>query len=129
MPVREITRGQRFRILAWGDDAYCEVLDFLEDLRRNSSHDAARLVYLIQRTVRHGAPENEHQCRPLGEGIFEFKAPSTARILWFYGAGHIIVCTHGFAGKRGRGRTPENEIKKAKDVRRQFLEEQYAKKN
>ena len=90
MPVREITQGQRFRILAWGDDERCEVLEFLEELQKNANTDAARLLYLINRTAQQGAPEDVHQCRPLGDGIFEFKAPSTARILWFYDAGRII---------------------------------------
>ncbi len=124
MPVREITQGQRFRILAWGDDEHCEVLEFLEELRGNASHDAARLVYLINRIARQGAPQDEHQCRTLGDGIFEFKAPSTARILWFYDAGRIIICTHGFSGKRGQGKAPKSEIKRAKNIRKQYLEEQ-----
>jgi phage-related protein len=124
MPVREITQGPRFKVLAWGDDQHCEVLEFLEELRGNASHDAARLLYIINRTAQQGAPEDPHQCRPLGEGIFEFKAPSTARVLWFYDAGRIIICTHGFAGKRGRGKTPQSEIKRAKEIRKQYLEEQ-----
>lgn len=124
MPVREVAQGQRFRIFAWGDDEHCEVLEFLEELRSNANPDAARLLYLITRTAQQGAPENEQQCRPLGDGIFEFKAPFTARILWFYDAGRIIICTHGFSGKRGRGKTSKSEIKRAKDIRRQYLEEQ-----
>jgi phage-related protein len=123
MPVREITQGQRFKVVAWGDDRHCEVLEFLEELSGNANSDAARLLYLISRTAQQGPPENESQCRPLGDGIFEFKAPSTARLLWFYDAGRLIICTHGFAGKSGRGKTSKTEIERAKRIRELYLKE------
>jgi phage-related protein len=123
MPVQLIAAGAKFHIYAWGDKYHCDALDFLEQLEEDSNSDANRLLYLITRTANHGPPNNEQQSRPLGDGIFEFKAPNTARLLWFYDAGQIIICSHGFSGKRGKGKTPRQEIDQAKEIRKKYLEE------
>ena len=123
MPIQRLHVGAKFDIYAWGDERHCETLEFLEQLEEDSNSDANRLLYLIKRTAELGAPYNEHQSRPLGDGIFEFKAPNTARLLWFYDANRIIICTHGFSGKRGKGKTPRGEIDRAKQIRQEYLEE------
>ena len=123
MPVQPIRAGARFTIYAWGDETSCEVLEFLEGLAASGDSDAERILNLINRTADHGAPRNEQHCRLLDDGIYEFKAPNTARVLWFYDAGRIIICTHGFSGKRGRGKTSKSEIERAKSIRKQYLKE------
>jgi phage-related protein len=123
MPLQLINAGTTFRIYAWGDAHHCETLTFLKKLEKSSNSDAIRLLNLLTRTAEHGPPANEHHARPLGDGIYEFKAPNTARLLWFYDADRIIVCTHGFSGKRGSGRTPRREINQAKEIRKEYLEE------
>jgi phage-related protein len=123
MPVQLIEAGTKFHIYAWGDKYNCDTLDFLEQLEEDSNSDANRLLYLITRSANHGPPNNEQQSRSLGDGIFEFKAPNTARLLWFYDANQIIICSHGFSGKRGKGKTPRREIDRAKEIRKKYLEE------
>ncbi len=123
MPIQRLQAGARFDIYAWGDEHHCETLEFLEQLEEDSNSDVNRLLYLIKRTAESGAPHNEHQSRLLGDGIFEFKAPNTARVLWFYDANRIIICTHGFSGKSGKGKTPRREIERAKQIRQKYLEE------
>ncbi len=123
MPVQQIKAGAKFTVYAWGDEKSCEVLGFLEQLVADGDSDAERILNLINRTADHGAPRNIQHCRPLGDDIYEFKAPNTARVLWFYDAGRIIICTHGFSGKRGRGKTPKSEIERAKGVRELYLKE------
>jgi hypothetical protein len=127
MPVQLIKEGPQFSIYAWGDDTYCELEVFLQELAQQSNSDVARLVYLINRTAEQGPPRNEQQCRPLkgkhAAGLFEFKVPHTARIIWFYDEGRIIVCTHGFTGKRGSGQTSKSEIEKAQKIRVTYLKE------
>ncbi|HEY0101226.1 MAG TPA: type II toxin-antitoxin system RelE/ParE family toxin [Pyrinomonadaceae bacterium] len=123
MPVQRITAGARFTIYAWGDKTSCEVLEFLEGLAANGDSDAERILNLIKRTADHGAPRNEQHCRLLEDSIYELKAPNTARVLWFYDAGSIIICTHGFSGKRGRGKTSKSEIERAKKIRELYLKE------
>lgn len=123
MPIQLLLAGARFDIYAWGDEQHCDTLEFLEQLAQESSADANRLLYLIIRTADHGPLNNQQQSRSLGDGIFEFKAPNTARLLWFYDAKRIIICTHGFSGKRGKGKTPREEIDRAKDTRQRYFEE------
>jgi hypothetical protein len=123
MPIQLLHAGTKFDIYAWGDEAHCDTLEFLEQLWQNSTSDANRLLYLITRTASYGALSNKQQSRSLRDGIFEFKAPSTARLLWFYDANRIIICTHGFSGKRSKGKTPRGEIDRAKEIRMKYLEE------
>ncbi len=123
MPVQQIKAGAKFTAHAWGDERSCEGLQFLEGLAADGDSDAARIANDIERTADHEAPRNEQHCRLLEDGIYEFKAPNTARVLWFYDAGHIIICTHGFSGKSGRGKTPKSEIDRAKGIRQLSLKE------
>jgi phage-related protein len=123
MPIQLLHAGAKFEIYAWGDEQHCDTLEFLEQLAENSNADANRLLYLIIRTANHGPLNNKQQLRSLGDGIFEFKAPNTSRLLWFYDANRIIICTHGFSGKRGKGKTPQREIDRAKQIRQKYLEE------
>ncbi len=123
MPVQLIKAGAKFTVYAWGDEKSCGVLEFLEGLAADGDSDAERISNVIQRTAEHGAPRNVQHCRLLNDGIYEFKAPNTARVLWFYDSGRIIICTHGFSGKSGRGKTSESEIKRAKDIRELYLKE------
>lgn len=123
MPIQLLNAGAEFDIYAWGDVHHCDTLEFLEQLQEDSNSDANRLIYLIDRTANHGTKNNEQHSRLLSDGILEFKAPNTARLLWFFDANRIIICTHGFSGKRGKGKTPRREIDRAKEIRRKYLEE------
>ena len=118
-------QGVRFSVYAWGDAGYCELADFLEELERQSNPDATRISLLISRAAEQGPSPNEQHCRQLkgkhAEGLFEFKAPGGARVLWFYDANRIIICTHGFVKKKDK--TPRSEIDRAQSIRQQYLKE------
>jgi phage-related protein len=125
MPILTIKEGVRYAIYAWRGEDSCQLLQFLENLDRESNPDATRIAYLISRTADHGPPRNELHCRALegkhAEGLFEFKAPGGTRVLWFYDKNRIIICTHGFV-KKGQ-KTPRKEIDKAQAIRQLYLEE------
>jgi len=123
MPVQLLKAGTKFRIYAWGYEHHCEAVEFLEKLGTDANSDAIRLLNLITRTAEDGPPNNEQHSRSLGHGIYEFKAPKTARLLWFYDADRIIICTHGFSGKRGSGKTPRREVDRAREIRKEYLRE------
>lgn len=123
MPVQQIKAGAKFTIYAWGDEEHCETLRFLKQLCEDGNSDAARRVYLMNRAAEHGITGNEQHYRSLGDDLYEFKAPNTARIIWFYDAGQLIICTHGFTGKRGKGKTSKGDIERAKGIRKQYLKE------
>ncbi len=67
---------------------------------------------------------NKKQVRPLGDKIYEFKAPNTARILFFYDKGRLIICSHGFSGKSGNEKKLiQKQIKRAKRIREEYFKE------
>ena len=121
MATQLVYRGKIFEIFAWKDKNSCQVIEFLADLDEKDKKDAKRLVYLIQRTADEGIIKNEQQSRLLEDGIYEFKAPNTSRILYFFDRNHIIVCTQGFRGKQGKGKTPKNEIEKAQKIKDEYF--------
>jgi hypothetical protein len=124
MPTEELYRGRVFTVKAWVDGDSCPVLDFLEELELNGDSDAGRLNYLIERTADHGVIKNKRQSRYLSNDIYEFKAPNTARILYFYDKGHLIICSHGFTGKPGSAqKNINNEIKQAEKIRKAYFKE------
>lgn len=124
MPTEEIYAGSVFRVSGWIENDACQVLDFLDELEENGDSDQARLLYLIQKMADHGIIRNKQQVRPLDESIFEFKAPNTGRILFFYDKGHLIICSHGFSGKKGNEKKfIERQIKKANRIREDYFDE------
>lgn len=131
MPTVEVQAGDRFSIHAWGTDKNCQLLDFLETLKDASNSDYERLLYLIIRTADNGPPYNKKQCRALqgkkADDLFEFKAPNGARIIWFYDANKIIVCSHGFTKKKDR--TDPQEIDRAQTIRTLYFQEKKEKEH
>lgn len=131
MPTIEVQAGERFSIHAWGTDKKCQLVDFLEQLKEEANSDFSRLLYLIIRTANNGPPYNEKQCRALqgkkATDLFEFKAPNGARIIWFYDANKIIVCSHGFTKKKDR--TDPEEIDRAQTIKTLYLEEKKRKEH
>ncbi len=59
----------------------------------------------------------------LNDGIFELRAnvgSNISRVMYFFVAGNKAVLTHGFIKKTQK--TPAREIKRAKDIRKDYLE-------
>jgi phage-related protein len=123
MPIQLLVEGKRFAVYAWGTHNDCAVKQFLLELQADGDTDADRLWVLINRIAEEGQINNPQHCRLLEDGIFEFKAPHMARLLWFYAKGKLVICTHGFKGKKGSGKTPRREIERAKQVRTDYNEE------
>jgi hypothetical protein len=97
----------------------CQVLDFLDG---RSPAQRFFLRFLRTRLPVEGPPaHNTDLCKPLSEGIFEFrrqpKGPKL-RVLFFYDGGCRIVCTNAF---RKAERTPREEIDLARDLRRRYF--------
>ena len=124
MPTEEIYAGAVFEVKGWIEKETCQVLDFLGELADNSDTDAERLLNLIQRIADQGITHNQRHVRPLDDHIFEFKAPNTGRILFFYDKGRLIICSHGFTGKKGNEQKFINkQIKKANRIRDDYFDE------
>ena len=124
MPTERIYRGAKFEIRSWIENDSCQVLDFLKELEENNDSDSERLSYLIERTANHGVTHNKQQMRPLDDDIYEFKAQNTARILFFYDKNKLIICSHGFTGKKGKGnKSIKGQIEKAARIKEDYFRE------
>ncbi len=123
MALLSIREGRSFRICAWEEGGFCRLLEFLNDLKENHFNDYKRLWALFERTAEQGAPQNPCQCKELkgnlAEGLFEFKTPGGARVIWFYDRNQLIICTHGFIKKKQK--TPAREISRAQRIRREYF--------
>ena len=116
-------KGVRFEVDLWvEDDGTCEALEFLENLQgggKREKQDYVTLVtHRIKRMAEHGAIYNGEQSKELDDGIYEFKAPGGARLLWFYDKTRqkVVICTHDFH-KPPSNRGYRSEIAKAKLIR------------
>lgn len=124
MPTEEIYVGAIFEVKGWVEKGSCQTLDFLEDMAANGDSDAERLLNLIVRVADNGMTFNKRHVRKLDENILEFKAPNTGRILFFYDKGHLIICSHGFTGKKGNeDKFIKKQIKKANQIRNNYFDE------
>ncbi|MFV0387486.1 MAG: type II toxin-antitoxin system RelE/ParE family toxin [Pyrinomonadaceae bacterium] len=124
MPTEEIYVGARFTVRGWVENGTCLVFEFLDELEANGDSDYKRLNYLINRMADNGVILNKKHVRPLDDKIYEFKAPNTARILFFYDKGSLIICSHGFSGKSGNEQKfIQKQIKKATSIRDDYFKE------
>ena len=125
MPVISIRSGVAFEIYAWGTKQYCELIEFLDDLKRNKSSEYDRIWSRITRTADHGPPTNPQQCHPLqgkdAEGLYELKTSGGVRVAWFYDKNRIIVCTHAF--NKPTKKELKLEINKAQSVKTRYFKE------
>lgn len=124
MPTERIYKGAKFEIRSWVENDSNIVLDFLEELEENGDSDGTRLFALIKRTGDIGITHNQRQIRSLDDDIYEFKAPNTGRIMFFYDKNRLIICAHGFTGKKGNeAKFIQRQIKKAIEVRKDYFRE------
>jgi hypothetical protein len=124
MPTETIYKGTAFEIRSWVDSGSNIVLGFLEELQADGDTDAERLFNLIKRTADIGVTKNVRHVRSLGNDIYEFKAPNTGRIMFFYDKNRLIICAHGFTGKKGHeGKFIQRQIKKAIDIKEEYFAE------
>jgi Phage derived protein Gp49-like (DUF891) len=124
MPTEEIYTGARFQVRGWIDNGSNVVKVFLEELESNGDSDGTRLLALIIRTADHGITHNKAHIRALGDDLYEFKSPGTARIMFFYDKGQLIICAHCFTGKKGNeDKFVKRQIKKAAGIKKDYFDE------
>jgi|ERR1700722_5156963 len=93
------------------DETTCPLLDFVAGL---DAKRAAKVLSDLKQFVPHHSPADWARIDfswPLrgSDGILEFRWPTrgggTPRVLWFYDAGNVVVCTHGL-NKKGTALDP-----------------------
>ena len=118
-------RGAVFDVYGWGNDQYCELVEFLAALKNTNPSEHDKIWSRIDRTADHGRINNPQHCRSLegdnAEGLFELKTSGGFRVAWFYDRGRIVVCTHAFG--KCTTRELKKEIKKAQSIRTAYFQE------
>lgn len=109
-----------WRILAMCDNRRgCQVEDFLFTVGPNLKKDADRIRALFKYISELGPQvldlEISHNIAP---EIFEF-VRGRIRIVWFYDADKVVICSNGFI-KKGQ-KTPRQEIEIAQSARRDYF--------
>ena len=90
---------------------------------------AAKVFRIFTMIEENGPKMREPYSKHLDDGIFEVRAQignNLARVLYFFIIGKRVIATHGFIKKTQK--TPPDEIKKAKEYRKDFIERE-ARKN
>ena len=93
--------------------------DFILSLDKKMQAKMLRTIKLLQDN---GYELHEPYSKHLDEGIFELRAKvgsDISRVLYFFFVGRKIILTNGFVKKTQK--TPQNEIGKAKDYRKEYL--------
>jgi phage-related protein len=101
-------------------DGSCPVEEFLDSL--DFKH-RAKMLKSIQLIEEFGIDLREPYSKPLGEGIFEFRAKlgsDIMRVLYFFHARKCVVLTNGFLKKTQK--TPKAVLEFAWQCRADYLE-------
>ena len=92
---------------------------FLDSLDIKLQAKIARVVALL---AEYGPELRAPHSKPLSDGIFELRATvgsDTARVLYFFHAGRIIILTNGFVKKTQK--TPPEELARAKAYKADYI--------
>jgi phage-related protein len=116
MDLELVTEGASFTI--YGMTTGEGVSWFLDELQRNDADEYARLDRRISQLAERGASRRKTEFNDLGDGLYELKTRGGARIIFFYDAGRLVICTQGFAKKSQK--TPKRELEKALERKKAY---------
>jgi phage-related protein len=100
--------GAASRVYLLADGSNCPAEDFLTETATLHPDEFAKLTKLLDHSCDYGLPKNKQKVNTLGDGLCEFKTIGGLRLIWFWDANRIILCTHGFLKKRQT--TPPGEL-------------------
>ena len=118
MNLRFLIEGQEFTLYAimQGED----VADYLAklELKNVQAHD--QIVRRLEQLAERGPSRKRDEFNLLGHDLYEVKAKSGPRVIFFYDQDHIVICSHAF--NKQSQKTPSKEIKKAREWKRKYFE-------
>lgn len=123
MLLKQQYKGAVFAIYAAIlDDNSCPAIDFLETIKRSEPSSHKSITSLIERHADYGPIKNLKKSRSIEgyEGLFEFKSRQGARLIYFYLPGSRTILANGFC----KGEPTKPEFQKAKQIRKQCIEEE-----
>ena len=100
------------------------VVDYLEQLANDNEQAHDQIAKRLEQLSERGPSRKKDEFNILAPGLFEAKARTGPRVIFFYDDNRIVICSHAF-GKQGQ-KTPKKEIATAMGRRRQYLEHKHA---
>src|ERR1700730_3495864 len=118
MRLRRVHRARWDVLAVCGPRGDCPLLEFLAGLEARLAADGRAMLRLLAFVAEQGPPRNVETSHKIAGEIWELIA-CRVRVLWFYDAGRLVVCSHGFV-KRTR-KTPGGEIERARSAYEAYL--------
>ncbi len=94
--------------------------DYLANLEKTNASGHAQIMRRLEYLADSGAKGDQSQFRPLGNGLFEAKARSGPRVLFFYDEGSIVLCVAGL-NKQSK-KTPKRDFETALSRKKAYLD-------
>ena len=109
MNLRFLQEGSKFTLysIEQGDSVH----DFLAKLEQSNTGAHDQIVSRLDQLAAAGVTRKQDHFNDLGDGLYEAKAKSGPRVIFFYDKNQIVLCTHGFL--KAKQKTPTKELKTA----------------
>jgi phage-related protein len=116
MELRFLMEGTAFTLYAilQGED----IVDYLGKLEQDNTRAHAQIMRRIVQLSERGPSSKKDEFNSLGNGLFEVKAKSGPRVIFFYDQNRIVICFHAF--DKHSQKTPKREIDKAVHRKNQY---------
>lgn len=115
LTIETIAKGEKFTICEIQFNGKSTIQKFIKRLEQKQK---AAIIQLIKSIAKNGNPEDDQKLKFEEEGIFALKRDQV-RIYCFFHKNNLILLTNGSI-KKSRKANP-NELKRAKDIKKQFL--------
>lgn len=118
MRLRLMTEGNRYTL--YSIEQGTSVCDYLSGLEKTNAKEHAQIMRRLDHLANSGANGDETQFRKLGDGLYEAKARSGPRVLFFYDAGNIVICVLGL--NKQSQKTPKQDLETATKRKKAYLD-------
>ena len=126
MKLREVRKAQWTVLAVCSERGDCELLEFFAELMRTPTQPLP-MLHLLERISVDGPRQlSDLVSHQIDGPIWEF-IRGDLRVLWFYDAEKVVICSHGFVKKRQK--TPKSEIEKAKAAHARYNADKALQKN
>lgn len=95
MKLRRVHKEQWDVLACCTDSGACDLLSFFDDLEGKLAADGARMLALLEHLAEHGPLRNDSLSHQIKPGLWQL-SKGDVRVLYFYDAGRVVVCSHGF---------------------------------
>lgn len=97
-----------------------DVVGYLAALEHDNEQAHDQIVRRLEQLADHGPSRRKNEFNVLGDGLYEAKAKSGPRVIFFYDQNSIVICAHAF-DKQGQ-KTRRKDLDIARSRKRSYFE-------